>query len=306
MNIHSPLTGSTNIRKVKDISIKNIIENYKTQLNVDVSEYFKDLGEASIYECLDSGYQFYYPFTLAGNSEFYEQLQKYPWYYMDWKWEHEKTFQELGQVKNLLEIGCGQGEFLEKVRTKGINCVGLELNEKAVKKGEEKGIKILNESIEEYAKNHKGEFDVVCSFQVVEHIANVGKFIQNSIECLKPGGKLVICVPNNDSVLYKTGEDIYLNMPPHHMGMWNINSLIKLPLFFPLEVEGVHLEPLQSYHAGFAISVAKNKFKEKLNRKNLGWIPFLKYFGNRMINVAIRSISEHIIGHSIMVVYIKK
>jgi SAM-dependent methyltransferase len=306
MSILSPLTGSTNVRKVKDVPSKSIINFYEENLKVDISKYFKGLENISIYECLDSGYKFYYPFTLAGNGEFYEQLQKHPWYYMDWKWEHQKALEVLGGAKNLLEIGCGRGEFIEKVQKSGISCIGLELNEDAAVEGNKKGVKILNESIEEYSKSHQNEFDVVCSFQVVEHISNVGEFIKASIDCLKPGGKLIICVPNNDSVLYKIGMEIYLNMPPHHMGMWDTNSLIKLPRFFPIEVDSVYLEPLQSYHAWFAKSVAETKFKEKLDKKKLDWIPFLKKFGDRMINMTVRAVSEHIIGHSIMVVYTKK
>ncbi len=306
MNIQSPLTGSTNTKKVKDISSKKIIEAYKKDMSVDVSKYFKDLENISIYECLDSGYKFYYPPTLAGDSSFYEQLQKFPWYYMNWKWEHQKALEIIGEVKNLLEVGCGRGEFIEKVQKKGINCVGLELNEDVVKEGVKKGVKILNEPIEKYAEKHINEFDVICSFQVVEHITNVGEFIKASIVALKPGGKLIVCVPNNDSVLYKIGIDNYLNMPPHHMGLWDMNSLIKLPRFFSLNVDAVYLEPLQSYHAWFAKRVAENKFKEKLDRKKLGWIPFLKSFADRMINMTVRAVSDHIIGHSIMVVYTKK
>lgn len=306
MEIKSPLSGSCNIKKESEIKTDFIIKKYQQDLGVDVSHYFKGLDAISIYQCLDSGYRFYYPFALAGESEFYEKLQKHPWYYMDWKWEHEKTLTIINDAKNLLEIGCAQGEFLEKIHTKGIACTGLELNAHAAKVGRKKGLHILEESIQNHAKKHKEHYDVVCSFQVAEHVASIGEFIQASLDALKPGGKLIISVPNNDSVVFKAGVDIVLNMPPHHMGLWNMNSLIKLQHFFPVQIEDIYLEPLQSYHAWFAKLIAEKKFKEKLHKKHMAWIPFAKKIGNTMINANVRSITEHIIGHSIMVMYTKK
>lgn len=61
----------------------------------------------------------------------------------------------------------------------------------------------------------------------MEHVADIKSFIKYSLSVLKPGGKMVVNIPNNDCLMFG-GKNIILNIPPHHMGMWNINSLIKL------------------------------------------------------------------------------
>lgn len=306
MQIQSPLTGSHNVIKESEIKTDFLIKNYREMLGVDVSKYFKNIKAVEIYECLDSGYRFYWPFNITGDGKFYEELQKHPWYYMNEKWEYGKALDVIGDAKTLLEVGCSQGEFLEKARAKGIACIGLELNAHAAEKAREKGLNALEEMAQVHVQKNKEKYDVVCSFQVMEHIAPIGEFIQASVDALKPGGKLIISVPNNDSIVFTTTDNIVLNMPPHHMGLWNTNSLLALQHFFPLRMEEVHLEPLQSYHVHFAKMVAKRSFSEKLVQKHLSWIPFIKIIGDKFINMNVRAVAPHIVGHSIMVVYTKK
>jgi ubiquinone/menaquinone biosynthesis C-methylase UbiE len=65
-----------------------------------------------------------------GDSKFYEQLEKFDWYYMPWKWEHEITLSYLDPKKRVLEIGCGTGSFVQKAADiSGAYIKGLELNE---------------------------------------------------------------------------------------------------------------------------------------------------------------------------------
>ncbi len=305
MQIKSPLTHSLNVKKRKEIKTEFLIEKYREMLGVDVKKYFTGLDSVSVYECLDSGYQFYYPFDITGDGKFYEALQKHRWYYMDWKWEHEEALALVKGAKSLLEIGCAQGEFLEKVAEKGTACAGIELNAHAAEVGRKKGLNILEESIQTHSQKNKDRYDVVCSFQVAEHIAPIGEFIQSSLDVLKPGGKFVMSVPNNDSLIFTANNDIVLNMPPHHMGLWNMNSLLSLSRFFPLRADGIYLEPLQSYHVNFANKIAEATYKEKLKRKHLSQIPFAETAPRRLINMSVRAVAPYIVGHSIMAVYTK-
>ncbi|MDB5266922.1 MAG: putative methyltransferase [Parcubacteria group bacterium] len=303
MTIISPLTGS-DAKKIKDIPVQDIVRGYKDELAIDVQKYFKDLDSISIYED-STGYRFYYPLTLAGDGAFYEELERYPWYYVDTKLEHSEAINFLGDAKTLLEIGCGRGEFLHKAKEKNINVTGLELNENAVQAGQAKGFNILHESIEDHAKANPHEYDVVCSFQVAEHIANIGAFMQASIDALKPGGKLIICVPNNGSVLFHTGRDIFLNMPPHHMGIWDAHSLVALTRAFPIALIDIRSESLQPQHVQFARRVAMESFETKLKRRGLAWIPGLRFIGDKILRLGAYALAPHIVGHSITAIYRK-
>ena len=129
----SPVTGKANVVLEEVISVDEIIERYKHTFDIDVSKYFPSIEKIEIYKCLDSNYRFYYPFNLSGDGEFYKHFQQYDWYYVPWKWEHETVKNLLKPKDHVLEIGCGFGSFIKKLETSGISCVGLELNEDAVR-----------------------------------------------------------------------------------------------------------------------------------------------------------------------------
>ncbi|MFC1613112.1 methyltransferase domain-containing protein [Patescibacteria group bacterium] len=304
MNIRSPITNSNNVILEKDISADLIMKKYKEGADIDISRFFKGIKKIYIYKCLDTGYRFYYPLNLEGDDEFYKKLQKYPWYYMDWKWEYEKAYNLIKFGEKILEIGCGKGDFINKLRKKKNNEVcGLEFNMEAIKKSQEKGLYVIKETIQEYAKNNKGKYDVVCSFQVMEHIAKIGDAIRDSLAVLKKGGKLIITVPNNDSFIKKDKIGI-LNMPPHHVGLWGEKSLKNLDRFFNLKLQNIYFEPLQDYHYRYYYNTV---FGQRIDEI------FGKY--GKIINKILGRISLHYLtkpyypkkikGHTVMAVYIK-
>ena len=304
MHVKSPLTNSNNVVLEEEIPCSLIIENYKKRLNVDVQQYFRGLDTIQTYKCLDTGYRFYYPFNTDGDSRFYEALQKHSWYYMDWKWEHEIASTLIRPTDRVLEIGCARGGFLESTQRKGIKCVGLELNESAFEYGRRRGLEILDQSVQDHAQENPERYDVVCSFQVVEHIAAIKEFMQASIDALKPCGKLIVSVPNNDSLIFKCNQ-IALNMPPHHMGLWDINSLIKMQQFFALQIEAIYLEPLQAYHVGYAQSVVGKRLSQELRHKYRFLAFFIQRIGNPFIRFGMREVAQYINGHTVMAIYIR-
>jgi SAM-dependent methyltransferase len=302
-DIKSPLTGFKNVSKIRDFDKKWLIKKYNEDFSIDVSSLFEDVGDIALYRCDDSDYSFFVPFVM-GDSNFYERLSNFPWYYMEWKWEHEITFKLLKKDMNVLEIGCGNGGFLKRLNaTLNISNVGLELNENAVKKLVQDGLDIRMESIENHCTENNNKYDVVCSFQVLEHIANIDSFISSSIKCLKPGGRLIISVPNNDSFI---GElDHVLNMPPHHVGNWNENSLRYLENIYSIKSEKFYFEPIQSYHLNYFIDTISTKvfgkyFENKTWRKIINFM-LVKPFISRYL----KFVSKWIPGHTIIGTYIK-
>jgi len=229
---------------------------------------------------------------------------------MDWKWEHEIASTTIGSVDKVLEIGCARGSFLERMQRKGAECVGLELNKIAIKTGHRKGLNILNQSVQNHAKQNPEKYDFVCSFQVLEHIASVREFIQASVDALGSGGTLIISVPNNDSLIFKCRDDILLNMPPHHMGLWDMNSLLSIQRIFGIRLRRIELEPLQPYHRGFADILVQKEMDVKMFEKYgvLGRIikrEIANRVGRRFTSYITSKLSKYIIGHTILVQYTK-
>lgn len=297
----SPVTFKGEAILEKSIGTLPIIEGYKRSFNLDVKGYFKGNEHIEIYKCCDTGYRFYYPFDISGDSDFYAHLQQFDFYYMPWKWEHQMTLELITPGDSILEVGCGKGYFLKKVNeAKGVNCVGIELNESVAM--ESKDVNIINTSIEKYSEGNKNKFDIVCSFQVLEHVAFVRSFLNAKIDCLKKGGKLVICVPNNDSYLKYT--DGILNKPPHHMGLWEEKSLTALEKYYPMKLVKILFEPLQEYHLSDYLYVTLvnkiGKYPARALLKTLSLAGLKKIIRREILNRA-----NSIKGHSIMAIFEK-
>jgi SAM-dependent methyltransferase len=244
MNIQSPVTLSNNTALVDTIPVQLIVDSYASQLGMDVSHYFTGLTEVSIYRCSDTGFRFYYPATIFGDAGFYEQLQQKEFYYRPWVWEHQTALQYIAPGSKVLEIGCGLGAFIEKLQAKGFDCTGLELNEAAAAVCRQKGLTVHNQLLDAHLVQHSESYDVVCAFQVLEHVYDVHSFISESIACLKPGGKLIFAVPNNNPWFLHYQKHNTLNMPPHHSGLWNKEAFLCLPKYFPVQVQKIMVEPM--------------------------------------------------------------
>ncbi len=297
----SPLVPDKKTSLIDEIPVSKIIKGYKKSLDIDVSGYFTGLGTVKIYECNATGYGFYYPFDLAGKGDLYEKLRKFDWYYLPWKWEYEMAASFIKRGQSVLEIGCGEGHFLRKIQnTHNIQGVGLELNPAVSAQDDPVTIKYM--PVEEYCKYHQSSFDVVCSFQVLEHVPDVKNFLEAQINCLKKDGLLIISVPNNDSFIQYDNSFI-LNMPPHHMGLWTEHSLHTVAGNFNLTLERKIFEPLQPYHYEY--------YYRTVYRKKLGHFLykahrlFYKLGMKRVILNEIEKKAPEIKGHTIMAVYRK-
>jgi 2-polyprenyl-3-methyl-5-hydroxy-6-metoxy-1,4-benzoquinol methylase len=302
--IFSPLTKNNNVTKLKTIQRERIIELYKNNFNINIQYLLSESTEIELFQCNDSGYCFYYPFNIAGDGAFYEKLQKFPWYYMPWKWEHMETTKFLVPNMKLLEVGCAHGEFLEKIqKQKKVHVVGLELNKTAVDLAQKKGLDVFVELVEVHAKNHYEEYDVVCSYQVLEHITDIHTFIEGSLQCLKKDGLLIIGVPNNSSFMRWYADEDLLNMPPHHMGLWSPKSLRNLENYYPMSSIRIKNEPLQKYHYDWYLTILENNLQQK---SRILYNIFQKTGINRWLRLLIPYFSFLIKGHTTLAVFKKK
>jgi 2-polyprenyl-3-methyl-5-hydroxy-6-metoxy-1,4-benzoquinol methylase len=69
----------------------------------------------------------------------------------------------------------------------GASFTGLELCPDAISKGTANGYNILNRSVEEHARINGSMYDVVTSFQVLEHVTKIYDFINSRAKCVKTG-----------------------------------------------------------------------------------------------------------------------
>ncbi len=93
---------------------------------------------------------------------------------------------------HLLEIGCGNGTFLDEMYRRGFtNIFGIEPSAQAVAKaGSMQGL--IHQGAFAPGLYPQGHFDVIAAFQVFDHISRPNEFLRDCLAYLKPGGKLLM------------------------------------------------------------------------------------------------------------------
>ena len=99
--------------------------------------------------------------------------------------------------KNLLDIGCGTGDFLLNCKNNGWSVVGVEPNKNARSLAETKLSENNTSQIySELSLIDSEKFDVITLWHVLEHIPNLNEYISKLKLLLKPNGVLIVAVPN--------------------------------------------------------------------------------------------------------------
>jgi SAM-dependent methyltransferase len=294
----SPLNNSSDVRLVRSFRSELIIKLYKENLGIDVSGFFQNIPEILLYECNESKYRFYYPFSIEGNSHFYEMLStSSAAYYPGWKWENEVAKKYVKDGFRIIDVGCGDGSFLYQIKKeKQLECYGIEFNGDAIKKCIEKGITVYDKPVDIVAGEQPEIFDVATTFQVLEHISGVRSFLESKIKLVKKGGLVIIGVPYNNPYLYKFDRFHTLNLPPHHMGLWNEISLSNLTKYFPIAVENIYIEPLDDFAYYLFVQLRLTQVYNKLYR----YKPFR--FFSRSLNLVTKRLVKKIHGRNIVII----
>lgn len=104
-----------------------------------------------------------------------------------------------GQAGRLLDYGCGTGHFLAQARRSGWQVTGLEPNPRARQDAAAR----VGQPIQEpaaLATLPAGSFDVITLWHVLEHVHALQDTLTQLIDKLAPGGRLLLAVPNPDSL----------------------------------------------------------------------------------------------------------
>ena len=103
--------------------------------------------------------------------------------------------------KNVLDIGCGSGIFLELMAKKGIRAEGVDISREVVKSCKKKGLKVISGNAIAFLKKKKKIYDGILISDVIEHLQpnEAKQLIKNCYSALKPSGKIVIitCDPKD-------------------------------------------------------------------------------------------------------------
>ena len=103
-----------------------------------------------------------------------------------------------GHRGTMLDVGCGTGEVLASAMERGWEVTGVEpIAKEAAFARDERGLNVLTATLEESGLPMHA-FDLVSAFHVLEHMPHPTDFLRSIARWVKPGGHVVIEVPNFD------------------------------------------------------------------------------------------------------------
>lgn len=147
----------------------------------------------------------------------------------------------------MLDLGCGSGKFLYKMRAKGWETHGVEISRSAAELGRKAAnLDIFPGTLHE-ARFPDDHFDYIRSNHSFEHILNPNETLQELRRILKPDGKLLIAVPNVDGWVARFFKRFWwLLGAPVHPFNYSPRTLPRM-----LEKNGFRIEKL-SFNSDYA------------------------------------------------------
>jgi len=156
-------------------------------------------------------------------------------------------FAKYRKAGHLLDAGCGSGHFLARAMARGWKVHGTEFGDAQIAECRAKGIPMSKAQVDPSAIP-PGGFDVVCSFEVIEHVTHPQKELDQLLAVLRPGGLLYMTTPNFNCLARRWAPETWNVVSyPEHLNYFTPRTLHKL-----LRSKGMRRAWLET--TGFSVS----------------------------------------------------
>lgn len=212
-------------------------------------------------------------------------------------------FDKLTKNARLLDIGCGNGSFLNEIKSViGCQVYGLDLSKTAAKTAKENyGLDIYIGTILE-AHFPERYFDVITAWEYLEHVNDPSAVLLKISSLLKNEGSCIISTPNFDSFNCKLFKDKWYGLDcPRHLYIYTPRTIAGLLQKSGLSIEKIKF-PVRS--KGLLGSLQYYFYGDNFNPKHRNKIR--KSFLAKMVVSPLARITYLIKKADTMVVYAKK
>ncbi len=161
-----------------------------------------------------------------------------------WRWEFSRFLNDITSLsisEKILEVGCGEGIILQKLKELGFSSVhGIDINENAIKKAKGKGINAYPMRLNDFVRKFPElTFNAIAFFHLLEHLENPYDFLVCVNSILKDRGFIFLSIPNPNrfNLLIKREEWDYT---PHKLIRFSqkvIKTLLERTGFRILKIE---------------------------------------------------------------------
>jgi SAM-dependent methyltransferase len=142
-------------------------------------------------------------------------------------------------LDDVVDVGCGRGEFLELLREAGVTARGIDADLRMIEHCRAKGLEVeLREAVDYLSGLPEDTLGGIFAAQVIEHLASTDllSLVQEARRVLRPGGVFLVESPNPEALL--TFAEFYLDpthVRPYHPQL--IRWLLEQEGFVDVEIE---------------------------------------------------------------------
>lgn len=135
----------------------------------------------------------------------------------------EKSYKSNKESKRVLDVGCGDGTFLNAAQKRGWQIAGTELNAGRFK---DSALEIYEDLRDVKATFGANSFDAVTMWHTLEHFKNPREVLETAFELLTSDGILLVAVPNARGFQARIFGKHWLHLDvPRHLFHFDFNSL---------------------------------------------------------------------------------
>lgn len=174
---------------------------------------------------------------------------------------------DLAAGARILDVGCGRGVILSALAEQGFEAHGLEISAEAARGVDPRAEIRIAEDLKD-AEYRTASFDQVIIWHVLEHLDDPAGTLREAHRILKPGGRLIVAVPNFSSFQARCTGAAWFHLDlPRHAYHFPLPALRQLLTRTGFHVRSVHHFSLRQNPFGWIQSLL-NRF-ESLPRNGL-------------------------------------
>lgn len=185
---------------------------------------YLEVNAYQVYRCGQCGIDLAHPRVAPSEAWYHVLYQNLKLYPTD-RWEYNYVTSRISAGFTVADIGCGDGQFVQKALSLGINAKGFDFSTSAIEAGVAAGLPLHVLNIGEMADVPKASFTEIVCFHLLEHLSNPSDLFRAAFMMGSPNARLWVSVPSNLRPSRYFGEHDALDMPPHHLTRWTPEGL---------------------------------------------------------------------------------
>ncbi|MBC7922092.1 MAG: methyltransferase domain-containing protein [Ferruginibacter sp.] len=183
-----------------------------------------------------------------------DEMVLYPWHR-----NGLSLLKDVAQLKNqqVLEVGCGAGDFSIYLAKHGANVTAIDFSEEAIRIAQLKSatqavqVDFVVKDAQDLSSFPTGTYDVIFSFECLEHLPDPQRMVKECYRVLKTNGKIILTTENYSNAMVLAWVVTWLKKKPFDSGsgvqpienffvFWVVKRMFRKAGFKEIKTGGTH------------------------------------------------------------------